>query len=293
MLKTIEWPTLGLLALTYCVWAVTVFWLADIALVPAIIVAGLSLTMHSSLQHEVIHGHPFRHAFLNALLVLPPLGVFVPFHRFRDTHLAHHLDARLTDPYDDPESNFLDGGDWERVPRPLQRLLMFNNTLLGRLLIGPLVGMAYFLRSDWRSRRDARVARGWLIHLPLVVLVLIVVGISPMPIWAYLLSCYVGLSVLKIRTFLEHRAHEVSRARTVIIEDRGPLSLLFLNNNLHAVHHRHPSASWYMLPAMLREQRARYLEANEGYFYRSYGEVFRKHFFHRKDPVPHPLWRRD
>jgi hypothetical protein len=26
--------------------------------------------------------------------------------------------------------------------------------------------------------------------------------------------------------------------------------------------------------------------------YRSYGEVFRRYLFARKDPVPHPLWRR-
>ena len=54
-------------------------------------------------------------------------------------------------------------------------------------------------------------------------------AVSEMPFWAYLLSAYLGLSLLKIRTFLEHQAHEKARGRTVIIEDRGPLALLFLN----------------------------------------------------------------
>ena len=37
---------------------------------------------------------------------------------------------------------------------------------------------------------------------------------------------------------------------------------------------------------------ARYLSRNEGYRYRSYGEVFRRYFLKAKDPVAHPLWQR-
>ena len=36
--------------------------------------------------------------------------------------------------------------------------------------------------------------------------------------------------------------------------------------------------------------RERYLAVNDGYVYRSYGEVFRRYFWRAKDPVPHPLW---
>ena len=293
MRMRIEWPTLGLLTATYVVWALAIFWLATISVLLAITVTALALTLHSSLQHEVIHGHPFQSRWLNACLVLPPLGIFVPFHRFRDTHLAHHRDSRLTDPYDDPESNYLDGGDWERASAPVKWLLTFNNTLAGRLIVGPLVGFGFFLRSDWRSRGEASVRMGWLVHVPLVAIVLAVVVWSAMPIWAYVLSCYAALSILKIRTFLEHRARDLARERTVIVEDRGPLALLFLNNNLHKVHHMHPTASWYSLPALYRRNRARYLEANGGYRYRSYGEVFAKYLLRCKDPVAHPLWRRN
>mgnify|MGYP007004764485 CR=1 FL=1 len=48
----------------------------------------------------------------------------------------------------------------------------------------------------------------WLIHIPacaLVVWLLVQVGFS---IWAYLIAAYGGLSLLKIRTYAEHRAHE-------------------------------------------------------------------------------------
>jgi len=113
---------------------------------------------------------------------------------------------------------------------------------------------------------------------------------SAMPIWAYLVASYLGISILKNRTFLEHQAHEKARGRTVIIEDRGPLALLFLNNNYHVVHHMHPKLAWYKLPRMFAQDRGKYLERNDGYYYRSYAEIFGRHFLRAKDPVPHPLW---
>ncbi len=76
----------------------------------------------------------------------------------------------------------------------------------------------------------------------------------------------------------------------MIIEDRGPLSLLFLNNNFHAVHHANPKLAWYRLPAEYAARREEWLRRNDGYAYRSYGEVFRRHFLRRKDPVAHPIW---
>lgn len=113
-----------------------------------------------------------------------------------------------------------------------------------------------------------------------------------MPVWAFVFCAYAALSILKIRTFLEHQAHERARGRTVIIEDRGPLSWIFLNNNLHVVHHMHPKMPWYRLPNLFRSNRDRYLSRNDGYYFASYGEVFRRYFWTRKDPVAHPLWRK-
>ena len=130
-------------------------------------------------------------------------------------------------------------------------------------------------------------------HLPPLAAVFVVVAASPMPLWAYLVAAYAGNALIRIRTFLEHRAHSVARGRSVIIEDRGPLALLFLNNNLHAVHHMHPSVPWYSLPELYRDKRERFLAANDGYRYASYAEVFRRHFLRAKDPVPHPLYPAD
>lgn len=290
-----EWPTLALVAACYGVWALGTTWAAAWWLPLGVVLTAIATALHSSLSHEIIHGHPFKTRALNEALVFPALTLFIPYLRFRDTHLSHHMDANLTDPYDDPESNYLDPAVWARLPRAVRLVLAANNTLAGRLLLGPLVGQVAFMLSDWRAIRqgDRAVLRGWLWHIPGVALVLAWLwAFGMMPLWAYLIAAYAALAVLKIRTFLEHQAHVRVRGRTVVIEDRGPLALMFLNNNLHVVHHMHPKVPWYRLPTLYFGNTARYLKRNEGYRYASYGEVFRRYLFKAKDPVPHPLWRR-
>ena len=289
--KSIEWPTLWMLVACYVLWILGVFGVAAWSAWLAVPIVALATTLHSSLCHEIIHGHPFRSRRLNEALVFPALALFIPFARFRDTHLAHHQDAILTDPYDDPESNYLDPARWNALPAWARGVLWVNNALAGRVLIGPAVGQVAFMAGDWAARQDPAVRRAWLMHLPAAALVLGLVWLSPMSLGAYLIAAYAALSILKIRTFLEHQAHEKARARTVIVEDRGPLALLFLNNNLHVVHHMHPRVPWYRLPLVYRRNPARYLSVNDGYRYGSYAEVLRSHFFRPKDPVPHPLWR--
>ncbi len=254
-----------------------------------------ALVLHGSLTHEVVHGHPFPSFRLSQALVVLNPGLFIPYLRFRDTHLAHHQDAKLTDPYDDPESNYLDPQVWAQLPGWQRRVLEINNTLMGRIVVGPLVGQITFMRSDWQAIRagDGQVLKGWLVHLPSLILVPLVVVLSPMPLWLYLLACYAAMSVLKVRTFLEHQAHALARGRTVIIEDRGLLAFLFLNNNFHVVHHMHPRVPWYRLPGVYRANRDRYLRSNDGYMFASYRDVFARYFLRAKDPVPHPLWPSD
>lgn len=292
--RPIEWPTLALLAATYVVWLAAIFWVAQFSIILAIILVTLSAAQHSSLQHEVIHGHPTASQRLNEALVFPSLAIFIPYIRFRDTHLMHHQDSNLTDPYDDPESNYVCPNVWEKLPRSLRRVLNINNSLAGRIVIGPLVAQVAFMACDWRLIRDGdrSVLRAWLWHIPAAGIVIWLMLQSAMPVWAWVLATYGAISVLKIRTYLEHQAHEKARGRTVIVEDRGLLSLLFLNNNFHVVHHMHPRVPWYQLPKLFAENRDRYLTRNDGYYYRNYREIFGRYLFRSKDQVPHPLWRR-
>jgi fatty acid desaturase len=286
-----EWPTLLLLAACYALWGAALWLVPAVSLPAAVGIAALTVTLHSSLTHEAIHGHPTRRQALNAALVWPALGLLVPYGRFRDDHLAHHRDANLTDPYDDPESNYMAPAVFHRLPRPLRALLRANNTLAGRVTLGPAIAQVAFMLGDWRAVRagDRRVLQAWAAHLPAVAAVSALVALSPMPFWAYLAAVYAGHGLLKIRTFLEHRAHEHTAGRTVVVEDRGPLALLFLNNNFHLVHHMHPSVPWYRLPGLYFARPDRYLRRNRGYRYASYAEVVRRHLLRAKDPVPHPL----
>ena len=291
-LPRIEWPTLGILAATYALWALGTTLGYGVAPILGIVLTGIAIAQFSSCQHEVLHGHPFRTRWLNEALVWPALTLTVPFGRFRDTHLAHHHDPALTDPYDDPESNYLDPAAWARLPGWARAVFRVNNTLLGRVVIGAVLGNALWLASEWRLARagDRAVLRDWGLQLVGLVPVVAWLWWAAMPWWGYLLAAWIGHGLLRIRTFLEHRAHEAARARTVIIEDRGPLSVLFLNNNFHAVHHMHPAVPWYRLPAVYRANRAHYLRRNDGYLFASYTEVFRSFLLRAKDPVAHPLW---
>src|SRR5262245_48553749 len=125
-MRRIEWPTLGLLVACYTLWGVaTVFYSSLGGLLLVILVAPL-VTLHSSLQHEALHGHPTRSTTLNEALVFLPLGLAFPYRRFKMLHLRHHNDAALTDPYDDPESFYYAIADWHGLPAWFQRILDFN-----------------------------------------------------------------------------------------------------------------------------------------------------------------------
>lgn len=292
--RPVEWKTVSLILGCYGAWAGLTALLWATAPLTTVILLGIAIAFHASLTHEAIHGHPFANQTANEAAMALSLNLCIPLARFRDLHLAHHRDSNLTDPYDDPETNYLDPAKWSRMRTWAQWLYRLNNTLAGRILVGPVIGQLTFCYNEWQRAKggDWAVLWAWTLHAVGVAIVITWVIWTPMPVWAYLVSAYLGLSLLRIRTFAEHRAHERSRARTVIIEDRGPLALLFLNNNLHVVHHMHPDVAWYDLPRMYARGKDRYVACNEGYVFRSYGELFRRHFWRAKDPVAHPLWPR-
>jgi hypothetical protein len=161
--RAIEWPTLIVFAATYSLWAVATTWLWTFSPPLAVLAAALAIGQYSSLTHEVLHGHPFRSQTLSEALVFPGLTVFVPYLRFKDLHLQHHFDPALTDPYDDPESNYLDPAVWARLPAPVKALLRFNNTLFGRMLVGPAISTWALAKGDLAAMRkgDRRVWLAW------------------------------------------------------------------------------------------------------------------------------------
>lgn len=289
----IEWPTLALIGGCYGIWAVAGWWLWPVLPALALGVMAIMAALHSSLVHECLHGHPTRDRRVNEALVTLPLSLIYPYRRYRATHLAHHHDARLTDPFDDPESYYKARWQFAAMPGWLQTMLRVNNTMLGRMVLGPLLGAAGFLASEARLVRDgadgARLA--WALHSAGLVPVLLAIRAFDIPLWLYGLAVvWPSLSLISIRTFAEHRWHETPEGRTIIVE-RSPLAWLFLNNNLHIVHHQMPGVPWYALPRLYRERRAHWHGLNDGYVYRNYWQLFRAHALSAKEPVAHPALR--
>lgn len=293
-LRKVEWPTVVVLALCYAGWLAATWFYGEFGPWLIVLVAPL-VTLHSSLQHETLHGHPTRSPAVNEALVFPPLGLLFPYRRFKSLHLKHHDNSALTDPYDDPESFYFAAADWHKLPAWLQKILDFNNTFLGRFTIGPLVMLVGFIASEWRliQAGDRVILAAWLRHAAGVTLIFVwTAGICGIPVWLYVATAYLGLSILNLRTFAEHQAHEAPGGRTVIVEASPVFGLLFLNNNLHYVHHEHPRVAWYDLPGLYRSQREKFLAANESYAFAGYGDVVRRYLFRRKMAVPHPFLRR-
>ncbi len=291
----LEWPTLGLIILCYGLWAVAGFALYPVVPVLALALMAVMAALHSSLVHECLHGHPTRRRLINEALVTLPLSLAYPYRRYKATHLAHHHDERLTDPFDDPESYYRARWQYDRLPGLLKRLLAVNNTLLGRMVLGPwLVAGAFLLDEARLLRSDAPgVRRAWAIHLPAMALVLALVWAMGIPLWLYVLAvCWPGLALIAIRTFAEHQWHETPEGRTIIVE-RSPLAWLFLNNNLHIVHHKTPSAPWYALPRLYRERREEWQAMNGGYVFPNYLALWRRWGLWAKEPVVHPVLHRE
>ena len=286
-----EWPTVVLAAGVYGAWAGLLAAAPWTGPTVAVLLMVPVLVLHSSLQHEIMHGHPFADRRPNELLGTPGLGLYLPYGRFAATHLAHHDTPDLTEPLADPESYYVRPEVWQRFGPVRRGILQANRCLAGRMLIGPLFFTLGLLRHDLRAiaRGDRSVLRAWLLHLATVAVVLfLVVRVGGIPFWTYALSCYAAISVLSIRTFLEHRAVGPFEERSVIIERGGILGFLFLNNHLHALHHARPEVPWYRLPALYRRERDRTLRRNGGYAYPDYGAAIRRYLLAPKEPAVYP-----
>ena len=287
--------TLALLIVVYALWALLAVVFPDLPLWLSCPLLVLITVQFMSIQHEIVHGHPTRSGWLNEALVSLPLGLLFPYRRYRTLHLRHHNDENLTDPFDDPESWYFEPEDFARQPAPVRWLWRANATLLGRLLLGPLLSVVGLVRMDLRAifAGDRGILWDWVLHLAGVAAVLVILRLSGFSLLAYLgFVALPSMSVLMIRSFAEHRASEAKEHRTAIIPDRGLFALLFLNNNLHAVHHAHPTVAWYRLPRLFNEQRAHFETANGGYGYRSYLALIARHLLRPVNSVAHPIWHR-
>jgi len=287
----IEWPTLGLLLLVYAVIAGLVWFHAGLPWYVILAVGAYAGCLHSSLQHEALHGHPTRSRSINEALVFISPQLWLPYGRYRDLHLAHHNDMNLTCPVKDPESYYELPDDWQNVSGWRRALRHFNNTLFGRMLIGPAVSIIQFWSEEFRAMARGRVD-GMGCWVKFVISTAIVLGFviwCGMPVWQYiLLICYPSISLALIRSYCEHQAAEDVGHRTIIVEASPFWALLFLNNNLHIAHHERPGIAWYKLPEFYAADRERLIARNGNYLKMGYWQIFKAYFFHAKEDVAHP-----
>jgi fatty acid desaturase len=294
--RRIEWPTVGLAIVIYGMWFLTTWCWREL---PWWALAGLgawSIAWQMNLQHEVIHSHPTPYRRLNEAIGIWPLSLWLPFSLYRSTHIRHHQDANLTDPFEDPESyywtsvGFRDLGPMSRV------LVTAQSTLLGRFVLGPAWMIRRFLtdlaRDVWLGKPGVRQIVFWhcLQCLPVLAWVL---GVCGMPLWVYVAAfVYPGMSLAMVRSFAEHRADADANRRTAIVENARILGVLFLNNNLHVAHHMRGGLPWYQIPKFYRLNRAALIERNGGLVYNSYIDVVRRYLITPHDRQIHPDWTR-
>jgi fatty acid desaturase len=278
--KRYEGPTWVLGATIYIAWATLLWFHARITWWLLVPLAGYVVAWHSSLQHETIHAMVHVPRRVRTALASPPLGLWMPYAVYRRDHHRHHNVRHLTDPAEDPESYYHTEEAWSSYPGWLRAVYHLNATLLGRLTIGPGVQLWRLRERECARIRagDRSNVRDWALHTAGVALLLGGIDfVTHLPWWQYLLFfAYPGLSFAMLRSFVEHRASERSGERTAIVESRWPLALLYLNNNLHLVHHLHPSLAWYEIPKVWRRERDALLKHNGSFHFSGYSQIARR-----------------
>ena len=288
-----EWRTLlvvvavyGLTVLTVVRYEVLTPWLA----IPMLAVLG---AWHLSMQHEVLHGHPFRNQFLNDALGGIPVTLWIPYLAFKKDHHEHHL-SDLTNPALDNESYYVSQEQWDKAGRIRRAAWTANRTILFRMFVWTIVStITYVLSVLKRAVRNEKSDRlAVLLHIIGVAFVVYLVSLSSMPLWQFALGTVYGGRILNaIRPFPEHKYQSGVETRTAMIMAGRFMSLLMLNNNLHVAHHEEPGVPWYRYDNLVQRVNAVERARDAGVLYEGgYAEIFRRFSF---TPVDSPVRERN
>lgn len=276
----------GLTVLTVVRYDVLTVWLA----IPLLSVLG---AWHLSMQHEIIHGHPFTDQRINDALGSIPITLWIPYFAFKKDHIEHHS-SDLTNPALDNESYYVSQQQWDNAG-PLRRAVWTaNRTILFRMFVWTIVSTITYVVSVLKraARGDASDRRTVVLHVIGVAAVVYLVALSSMPVWQFALGTMYGGRILNaIRPFPEHKYQSGVETRTAMIMAGPFMSLLMLNNNLHIAHHEEPWVAWYRVKALSNRVNAVERAREAGVLYEGgYAEVFRKFSFM---PVDSPVRERN
>jgi len=246
---------------------------------------------HFSLQHEAIHSFLSAPTWLRWAVMMPPLGLWLPFPLYRAAHSKHHQNTHLTLPGVDTESFYVKQADWPKLSPVRRALLAANLTLAGRVLLGPLLRLEKLVSREF-MRGDFANLPHWIVHVILVAaLFWYISGVAGMPWWQYVLFiAWPAFGLGWVRSFAEHRYGHRPGERTAITESNLFWSMLFLYNNLHAVHHVFPKMPWWQIPGYWRANREQILAHNGSLYFRGYGEIGRKWLLKPIFTPAHPRW---
>jgi fatty acid desaturase len=280
--REFDGPTWLVALALYAAWFLLIGYSARLPWFIIMPVGAYLLAWHFSLQHEAIHSFRGIPAWLRFAIVFPPLGLWFPYPLYRKSHSTHHRDVNLTIPGIDTESYYVMPQDWIRMSRVRRALLTFNQTIAGRLLIGPALRLWALMVKEIRRAvgGDYSHLPHWGVHAVAVALLFWFISrVCGFAWWQYcLLIAYPGLSLSLLRAFTEHRAAADSQERTASVESNVVFGLLYLYNNLHVAHHLKPTMPWYDIPRFYREQREALLAMNGHFVYKGYGELARRYF---------------
>lgn len=271
---SIEIQTLLLIIFTYIIWLLALYFWNDVLVFK--ILLPLIIVFQNSLQHEIIHGHPFKGRLrkYNDLLGIISLNPFSPYFSYKRNHLKHHRSKELTNPKTDPESYYSGRNS---------SFFSIYFTLLGRMILGPFIttykSIDLFIRNDVFNKK---LIFENLIHLFSLFVVLFTLVKFNFSIGDYVaFGVYPAISIGLIRSFMEHRPRkkEVSQNRhqSIIVDDNGIngkfFSFLFLNNNFHIVHHQRPNLPWFKIPKEFKSNPNYWKNLNGYFYYKNYLSV--------------------
>ena len=291
--KTTEWLTIGLIGFNLTAFLLLTWFYEQLPLWVVLPIGGYLIALFGSLQHEVLHGHPTPSQWLNEAMIFPNLALWMPYTLYKSTHLTHHINEQLTNPSTDPESYYLSTAKWQSLSRWQQAYYRFYNTFIGRFFWGPVHVIVTLWIDDARSiiSGNKEIMRHWVIHalacLPVLYWVLVICEI---PLWAYwVLFVYPGLSLTLLRSFVEHQAVDNVGERSIIVETNPLISLMFLNNNLHAIHHQNPHLAWFRIPMVWQSDREGVLADNRHYYFAGYWQIICRYWKTPKEQPNYPL----
>ena len=247
----IAWPTIALLAGCLCLWLlssalalaeVLPLWLAMV--LNTLALYAIYTPVHDA-SHSAVVPRNKRLRWVNTVVgTLAAFPIFMFFHTHRKSHFIHH--ARTNAP-GDPDT-FLMGNFWAVV------LVKTPWSLINQLNGVKLWQSCRDLKLTPAERRDTLLAYG----LTIVLLLGLIAGghgLELLTLW--IIPWFVGEHVMEVTFgwFPHHDHSETGRYRDTRISLFPGADLLYLQQNLHLIHHMLPVVPFYRYRAVFDELR--------------------------------------